>query len=79
VLSASRLRSLLAVDAVATVLAGLLVAARPGLLVGALDRLGHLRALGTAGRARRTGLAVAAFGATKGLLYAFVLSRTHRN
>ena len=70
-----RLRTVLAVDAVATVLAGLLVYARPGLL-GALTfgrpRLEPLRRTGTAGR---VGLAMAAFGAGKGLLYAVALVR----
>lgn len=71
----SRLRTVLAVDAVVTVLAGLLVYARPGVL-GALTFgrpwLGALREDRTAGR---VGLAVAAFGAGKGLLYAFALAR----
>lgn len=70
-----RLRTVLAVDAVTTVLAGLLVYARPEML-GALTlgrpRLGPLREARTAGR---VGLAVAAFGAGKGFLYAFALVR----
>lgn len=74
-LDSRRLRTVLAVDAVATVLAGLLVYARPGVL-GALTfgrpRLEPLREVRTAGR---VGLAVAAFGAGKGLLYAFALAR----
>ncbi|MEF8840906.1 MAG: hypothetical protein V5A62_04680 [Haloarculaceae archaeon] len=74
-LDSRRLRAVLAVDAVATVLAGLLVYARPGAL-GALTLgrpwLGPLREARTAGR---VGLVVAAFGAGKGLLYAFALAR----
>lgn len=74
-LDSRRLRTVLAVDAVATVMAGLLVYARPGVL-GALTFgwpwLGSLREDRTAGR---IGLAVAAFGAGKGLLYAFALAR----
>lgn len=74
-LESRRLRTVLAVDAVATVLAGLLVYARPGVL-GALTlgrpRLRPLREARTAGR---VGLVVAAFGAGKGLLYAFALAR----
>jgi Na+/glutamate symporter len=75
VLDSPRLRTVLAVDAVATVLAGVLVYARPGVL-GALTlgrpRLRPLREARTAGR---VGLAVAAFGAGKGLLYGFALAR----
>lgn len=74
-LDSRRLRTVLAVDAVVTVLAGLLVYARPGVL-GALTLgrpwLGSLRENRTAGR---VGLAVAAFGAGKGLLYALALAR----
>lgn len=74
-LDSRRLRTVLAVDAVATVLAGLLVYARPGVL-GALT-LGRpkLDPLREARTAARVGLAVAAFGAGKGLLYAFALAR----
>lgn len=75
VLESRRVRRVLAVDAVATVLAGLLVFARPGVL-GALTfdrpRLGPLR---DARIASRVGLAVAVFGTTKGLLYALAMAR----
>lgn len=75
VLDSHRFRRVLAVDAIATVLAGMLVYARPGVL-GALTlgrpRLDPLR---DARIASRIGLAVAAFGTTKGLLYALVIAR----
>lgn len=70
-----RLRTALAVDAVATVAAGLAVYARPT-LVGALapDR-GPLSAFGRAATARRIGLAVAGFGIAKGVAYFVALAR----
>jgi len=77
VLDSTRLRRLLAVDAVATALAGLLVYARPGWL-GVAVRAVDAPAAGTLSVprvARRIGLAVAVFGATKGLVYAAVLAR----
>lgn len=75
VLESRRVRRVLAVDAVATVLAGLLVFARPGVLGGlTFDRplLGPLR---DDRIASRVGLAVAVFGTTKGLLYALAMAR----
>jgi hypothetical protein len=74
-LDSRRLRTVLAVDAVATALAGLLVYARPGLLgVLSFDRA-RLAPLRDARTASRIGLAVAAFGTGKGLLYALAVSR----
>lgn len=74
-LDSRTLRTALAVDAVATALAGLLVYARPGLL-GALTPDGAwLDPLRDARTASRVGLAVAAFGAGKGLLYALALAQ----
>ena len=74
-LESRRVRRVLAVDAVATVLAGLVVYARPGLL-GALT-LGRpsLDPFRDVRLASRIGLAVAVFGTTKGLLYAFAMAR----
>ena len=74
-LDSRRLRTALAVDAVATALAGLLVYARPGLLgLLSFDRA-RLAPLRDARIASRIGLAVAAFGTGKGLLYALAVRR----
>ena len=70
-----RLRTALAVDAVATALAGLLVYARPGLLGVLTPQRSWLDPLRDARTARGIGIAVAVFGAGKGLLYALALAR----
>lgn len=74
-LESRRLRTALAVDAVATALAGILVYARPGLLGSLFPDRGWLDPLGDARTASRIGLAVATFGAGKGLLYALAIRR----
>ena len=74
-LDSRRLRTALAVDAVATDLAGLLVYARPGLLGVLASRRAWLDPLRDARIARGVGIAVAVFGAGKGLLYAVALAR----
>jgi hypothetical protein len=74
-LDSDRLGTLLAVDAVLTVLAGLLVYARPGLVTALVPDRDPVAALADATTASRLGAAVAVFGATKGLLYAVALVR----
>lgn len=74
-LDSRRLRTVLAVDAVATALAGLLVYARPELLGTLSPERGWLDPLREARTASRVGLGVAAFGAGKGLLYALAARR----
>jgi hypothetical protein len=74
-LDSRRLRTALAVDAVATALAGLLVYARPGLLGALTPRRSWLDPLRDARTARGIGVLVAVFGAGKGLLYALALAR----
>lgn len=70
-----RFRTALAVDAVATALAGLLVYARPGVLGALTPGVSWLGPLRNARTASRFGIAVAVFGAGKGLLYALALTR----
>jgi hypothetical protein len=74
-LDSRRLRTALAIDAVATALAGLLVYARPGLLGALTPGRSWLDPLGNARTASRIGIAVAVFGAGKGLLYALAMAR----
>lgn len=74
-LDSPRFRTALAVDAVATALAGLLVYARPGVLGALTLGVSWLGPLRNARTASRVGIAVAAFGTGKGLLYALVLTR----
>ena len=74
-LDSRRLRTALAVDAVATALAGLLVYARPGLLGAFTPGRSWLDPLRDARTAKGVGIAVAVFGAGKGLLYALALAR----
>ena len=74
-LDSRRLRTVLAVDAVATVTAGILVYLRPGLLGRILPESDAVAPLEDANVARWLGLAVATFGAGKGSLYAVALRR----
>jgi len=67
-----RLRAVLAVDAVGTLLVGTTITLRPGLLRAAVPDGNPLVSLED-GSARRIGLAVATFGTAKGLLYAGLL------
>jgi len=79
-LSVARFRTVLAVDAVGTVLAGLLVVARPDWLDAAarVVPVPGFRTLRAAVGRRRIGAAVAAFGALKGAAYAVALRRERR-
>lgn len=73
-----RIQTVLAVDAALTVLAGLVVARFPAVVEPRLPDTPALRHLDDPSRVRWAGLAVAVFGATKGLLYAFASQKVLR-
>lgn len=70
----STLRTVLALDAAATALVGVLVFARPALLADLASDRPRLAVLADETTASRVGLAVAVFGTAKGLLYAALLA-----
>jgi allantoicase len=77
-LRSSWVRSLLAVDAVATALAGLVVAVRPDWFAPPARAVPGMRALRAPELIRRVGALVAGFGVLKGLAYALALYRSDR-